>query len=684
MNRTEHPTELSPGTILHDNYEIGETVKSGGMGRIYKAKQIHFEKVYAIKQTFFAEPSQRQWFLNEAITLRSLNHERLPKVVDYFCLGNNCYLIMEFIEGRDLMDILDEEGTIHPGSLIPWAIQLLKILSYLHSKESSRQPVIHRDIKPQNIKLDAEGNIFLLDFGLAKSGTQTLVPGAGTPAYSSPEQMRCLGTDIRSDLFSLGAALYHLSTGEVPKNAYERQSAIQQKQPDPIKRVDSLRPEITPGLATIIEKAMALEPSDRFNSATDMLNAIQGETAEAYVQHGARYVEQGEYDGALEALCRAILLYDKVADVYSWRARAYAAKGQTDLAIVDFGKELEQNPGHFGAYLHRGNLYFEQGNFGLAIADFNTALELDPTNADLYFRRGMAYRGIGNAERAVLEFRRALELSSVDSDIHRESSKELQSLKPTTQIDKSRPDSGSSEAHSKHKNSLSIGAIQLLVWSVNGIVIWIILSLTLFTPQSVETARLHKVFAAGVVLVTVVAILWSLAKPKVLLGLAIIMQLTGVILLTSQWIFSANRASEIAESEYQSTQLALQLRQEADRLNDGLVTDEARRSGKVVWQVGVVQNRTTQAITYYVFNEDKTWQQRTLQPNQSELLWKKDIAITIKFNSGTQEKQYNLDASPVVDREPDDPAKSKAPVNYFLNTSEGQVELYSTRPGRKL
>ena len=338
MNRTEQPTELSPGTILHDNYEICETVKSGGMGRIYKARQVHFEKVYAIKQTFFAEPAQRQWFLHEALTLRSLNHERLPRVFDYFCVGNNCYLVMDFIEGRDLMDILDEEGAIHPGTLIPWTIQLLKILSYLHSNESDREPVIHRDIKPQNIKLDIEGNIFLLDFGLAKSGTQTIVPGAGTPAYSSPEQMRCLGTDVRSDLFSLGAALYHLSTGEVPKTAYERQSSIQQKEPDPIKRVDVLRPEITPGLATIIQNAMALEPSDRYRSATEMLDAIQEETAEAYVRHGARHVERGEYDWALEALCQAILLYDEVADVYFWRARAHAAKGHADSAIIDYGK----------------------------------------------------------------------------------------------------------------------------------------------------------------------------------------------------------------------------------------------------------------------------------------------------------------------------------------------------------
>ena len=333
--------------------------------------------------------------------------------------------------------------------------------------------------------------------------------------------------------------------------------------------------------------------------------------------------------------------------------------------------------------MHRGNQHFAQWNFGDAIADFNNALELDPNNADLYFRRGMAYRSIGNADRAVLEFRRALELSSADSHIHSESSKELQRLKPTPPIVKPKPtDNAQSYAPSKPNDSLSQGVMHLLVWSTSAIVIWSILLMGNVSPQSVEHDIYLRVFLTGGVLVVVLTILWRFAKPKVLFAVAILVQLIGVILLINQWVFNAKQASEAAVSESQSRQLAVQSKQQAERLNDGLITDEARRAGKVIWPVGAVQNRTTQAITYYILNEDATWQRRTLQPNQSEVFWKKGIDITIKFNSGKQEKQYILDTSPIVDRPPDDPAKSNAPVNYFSKNSEGQVELYSARPGR--
>lgn len=676
MHRTEQPTELRPGTILHDNYEICETVKSGGMGRIYKAKHIHFGKVCAIKQTFFAEPSQRHWFLHEALTLRSLTHKSLPKVTEYFCVEYNCYLVMEFIEGRDLMDILDDEGAVHPGTLVSWTIQVLEVLCYLHSKEPSRDPVIHRDIKPQNIKLDAEGNIFLLDFGLAKSGTQTIVPGPGTPAYSSPEQIRSLGTDARSDLFSLGATLYHLSTGELPESAYQRQSSIQQNETDPLKRADVLRPEIAPGLAAIIEKAMALESSARFNSATEMLRAVKEETAEAQVQRGARYVEQGEYDRALEALRQAALLDEKVADIYFWRAKAHAAKGQTELAIIECGKELEQNPRHVSAYLHRGNQHVRQGNFGLALVDFNSALGLNPKNADLYLSRGLTYKSIGDSERAAQDFRYALEFSSLNSKAQKESNLELQRLTKSDGSNLTHNDV--SPPSSTERVSFPEGFNHLLIWSSVGVVIWSILSLTQFPPES-EVAIYQKVFLFSAVLIILNGLLWRFAKPKVQFAAAILTLLVGVISLVNQWV-KITKETELSVSE--SRKLADEFKGQANRLNDTLVVEEALRTGKEFWLIGIVKNLSGQAITYNVFNEDKTWQQRTLQPNQSEFLWKKGISITVRFNSGTEEKTYNLDASPVFDREPDQSAISRAPVNYFFNINQSPLGLYSIRPGR--
>jgi len=667
MNLTEHPTELNAGTVLHDNYEILATLKSGGMGRVYKAKHVHLGTVCAIKQTFFSNPSERHWFENEAKTLNKLSHEGLPKVTDYFCIKNNCYLVMDLIEGRDLKEILDQEGCVHPGNLIPWAIQILKVLCYLHSKEANRDPVIHRDIKPHNIKVDNDNRVFLLDFGIAKTGTQTLIPGLGTPAYSPLEQIRELGTDARSDLFSLGATLYELLTGELPENAYKRQYSIVGKQNDPLKPITFLKPEIASGLAKVIEKALSIEPADRFSSARDMLNLLEEETAEAYVRRGAHYVKEHQYDQALDALSQALLLDDKTPELYFWRAQAYAAKGESDLAIIDWTKELELNSRNASVHKYRGNQYLELSNFGLALADFNSALKLDPQNASLHFCKGVTYKKLGNSEQAIIEFRRAVELSPRESDTHKQSVLELQRLESTGR----RPDDPALPKRANY--SFSQGAIALLMASAIVIAVWSFIC-TYLTSSVSERTIYQTVFVICLGLIGVLGFVLRFGKSVVQFVVPTLILLIGTVFLIDQWTAAQQRTQELEQKAGDAEQLA-------KRLIDGLVIEEARRTGKEAWQVSILENLADGPITYDVFIENQTWQTRTLQPHQSEPLWRKGD-VSIKFNSGREVKQYNLDTSPVMDREPDQSEKARAPVNYFLRTAEGLVELYSRRPGR--
>src|SRR5262252_4844385 len=152
-----------------------------------------------------------------------------------------------------------------------------RALEYLHSQ---KPPIIHRDIKPQNLKLTPRGEVILLDFGLAKgivthqSQVSQSIRGY-TPNYASLEQIRGTGTDARSDIYSIGATMYHLLTGEMPQDALTRIAAILMSQPDPLKSIATMNPEVPAPIAQVIEKAMAAHPDQRYSSAAAMRQALR-------------------------------------------------------------------------------------------------------------------------------------------------------------------------------------------------------------------------------------------------------------------------------------------------------------------------------------------------------------------------------------------------------------------------
>src|SRR3954464_6324256 len=253
---------LTEGTVLQGRYRVVRQLGQGGMGAVYEAVDERLDTTVALKETFFAEEKLRKQFEREARLLARMHHPALPRVSDHFNESEGQFLVMQYIAGEDLAEMLTQRnGPFSPAEVLRWADQLCDALDYLHTQDPQ---IIHRDIKPQNLKLTARGQIVLLDFGLAKGsgGQLTAVTTSAsifgyTPNYAPLEQVQGKGTDARSDLYALGATLYHLATNVKPPDALSRASAVVNGLDDPLLPAYEVRPEIGAGLANILGRAMS-------------------------------------------------------------------------------------------------------------------------------------------------------------------------------------------------------------------------------------------------------------------------------------------------------------------------------------------------------------------------------------------------------------------------------------------
>lgn len=258
------------------------------MGAVYKAHDDLRGCQVAVKRSASSEHAgSREQFFREAKLLARLTHPALPKVHDYFTEGDEQYLVMEYIEGEDFAQLLQKSGKPFSLNLVlGWADQLLQTLDYIHNHHP---PIIHRDIKPHNVKLKSDGTVTLLDFGLAKNGPSTTLPGGSFYGYSinyvSPEQRNAVGTDQRSDIYSLGATLYHLLTNRPPHDSLLREEMVKLKQPDPLPKLSDLDPYISGSSAAVIHRALELRPQDRWQSARAMRDALTNTVAVPQTPH---------------------------------------------------------------------------------------------------------------------------------------------------------------------------------------------------------------------------------------------------------------------------------------------------------------------------------------------------------------------------------------------------------------
>lgn len=272
---------LTPDTVLQSRYRIVRQLGQGGMGAVYEAIDQRLDTTVALKETLFADERLRKQFEREARLLARLHHPALPRVSDHFSEADGQFLVMQYIPGDDLSEMMTRKRAPFPANqVLTWADQLLDALDYLHTQDPQ---IVHRDIKPQNLKLTSRGQIILLDFGLAKGQageisrvTTTASIFGYTPNYAPLEQIQGLGTDTRSDLYALGATLYHLMTGTKPPDALTRAAAIVNGQPDPLLKPSEANVAVAPDLDHVLMKSMAQNREQRYATAADMRSALHG------------------------------------------------------------------------------------------------------------------------------------------------------------------------------------------------------------------------------------------------------------------------------------------------------------------------------------------------------------------------------------------------------------------------
>ena len=280
-NKSDAATQLlGTDTILQSRYQVVRHLGKGGMGAVYEAIDLRLGHTVALKQTLTSDPQLWKQFEREARLMAGLNHFVLPRVSDYFTEGNRAFLVMQFVEGADLAEMIAQQpGPFPRNAVVAWADQLLDALIYLHAHE---RQIIHRDIKPHNLKVTPEGHIVLLDFGLAKSQSNNSDRGISctsvygyTPRYAPLEQIQDLGTSPQSDIYALGATLYHLLTGIKPPDALTRAAAIVSSRPNPLKPANEVNSIVGAELAGILNCAMAQNPDERYATAEEFREALR-------------------------------------------------------------------------------------------------------------------------------------------------------------------------------------------------------------------------------------------------------------------------------------------------------------------------------------------------------------------------------------------------------------------------
>lgn len=267
-------SSLQPGQVLQSRYRILGIVGMGGMGAVYQARDLHFPtvpKLVAVKEMInmaqdqhLRESTMRN-FERESEILATLSHPAIPQIYDFFSFGDRAYLVMEFIQGKDLEAILNSTDSFLPVEQVrQWAIEICDVLSYLHHHQP--EPIVFRDMKPSNVMIDHHRRVRLIDFGIAKT-FQMGQPGTmiGTDGYAAPEQYKGLASPA-ADIYALGATMHHLLTRRDPR--LEPPFSFHKR---PIREIN---PNVPETLAAIVMRALNYNPEDRFASAEAMKQAL--------------------------------------------------------------------------------------------------------------------------------------------------------------------------------------------------------------------------------------------------------------------------------------------------------------------------------------------------------------------------------------------------------------------------
>ncbi len=259
---------LQIGSLVDGKYKILSKVGQGGMSVVYMAINEKANKTWAVKEVrkdgVLDFESVKQGLVAETDILKKLSHPNLPSIIDVIDTDDSFIIIMDYVQGNSLNKALDEYGAQQQELVIEWAKQLCDVLGYLHSRQPA---IIYRDMKPANIMLKPDGNVTLIDFGTAREFKEKNLADTtclGTVGYAAPEQFGGMGqTDARTDIYCLGATLYHLVTGKNPSEP-----------PYEMKPIREINPSLSSGLERIILKCTQRNPADRYQSAAELMYAL--------------------------------------------------------------------------------------------------------------------------------------------------------------------------------------------------------------------------------------------------------------------------------------------------------------------------------------------------------------------------------------------------------------------------
>jgi serine/threonine protein kinase len=410
---------LNTGTILERRYRIENVIKQGGMGTVYGAYDIRLDRPCAVKMIPVASASEAAQYQREARTLARLCHPHLPAIYDCLEDASTIYVIMQMIPGDDLEVFTLRNGPPDWDVLLGWALQLAEVVQYLHGQQP---PVIHRDIKPANIRLAPHGQIYLVDFGIAKeldgSTTATAARAASVP-YAPLEQLQeGSHTNQQSDIYAFGSTLYRLITATLPPSCIDRLIGKD------LTAITTLNPTVPQSLELVIMQCMELWSDHRPATMASVIASLEAARSAALSSAPAPHTLGVEFK-AVAATPKEVRPTESAPDSQAeFREGQQAmADGDPQEAKLHFTRAVELAPGFADAFAARATANEQLGSHHAAVGDWDRALTLLPSRPNWYVQRGKAQRKRGDTASALSDLSRAIDLRPrhVDAYVERAS-----------------------------------------------------------------------------------------------------------------------------------------------------------------------------------------------------------------------------------------------------------------------